>query len=171
VPAAVAGGGRSTCAATTVKVTDHMKFVINQYAQDAMRFSPGTVTVAPACSLTFEFATSGMKESHSLTIVKQSDLPTTAAQMENCKICQQIVAKHITHPGQPPGPTNPIAHWFVNVGRPGLDAPGDSIAIAEGKGTPPGHTRVTTPVSAPKGTILYFMCGLHPWMQGKIVVK
>jgi hypothetical protein len=29
---------------------------------------------------------------------------------------------------------------------------------------------VTLPVSAAAGTILHFICGLHPWMQGKIVV-
>jgi hypothetical protein len=29
---------------------------------------------------------------------------------------------------------------------------------------------VTVVVSARAGTTLSFMCGLHPWMQGKIVV-
>jgi len=29
---------------------------------------------------------------------------------------------------------------------------------------------VTLPISAAAGTILHFICGLHPWMQGKIVV-
>jgi hypothetical protein len=30
---------------------------------------------------------------------------------------------------------------------------------------------VTIKVTAKAGTSLYFMCGVHPWMQGKIVVK
>jgi hypothetical protein len=59
----------------------------------------------------------------------------------------------------------------VNVGKPGFDSPGDSVAIIEAKGAPAGHKSVTVPVSAAPGTTLYFMCGLHPWMQGKIVVK
>ena len=172
VPVAIAGGSRSTCAGATVKVTDHMKFVINQYAQNGMRFSPATVSVNAGCRLTFTFAAPDQqKEAHSLSIVSRTDLPKTTAQMENCTICGRIGAKHVEHPGTPPGPTNPIVHWIANVGKPGLDAPGDSIAISQGKGAPAGHRSIGILVSAPKGTVLYFMCGLHPWMQGKIVVK
>jgi plastocyanin len=170
-PLAVAGGTRSACAAATVKVSDHMTFVVNQYVQDAMRFTPGTVTVQSGCTLTFAFATPKQDEPHSLSIVNLSDLPKAAAQMENCKICGAIGAKLVEHPGRPPGPRNPVVHWIVNVGKRGLDAPGDSIVIFEAKGAPSGRGGVTIPVSAPAGKILYFMCGLHPWMQGKIVVK
>jgi plastocyanin len=170
VPLAGARVHRSACGAT-VKVTDKMKFVINRYVQDEMRFDPGTVSLKSGCMMTFEFATPGQSDAHSLSIVKASDLPKTAAQMENCKICGQIGARHVAHPGQPPGPKNPIVHWIVNVGKPGLDGPGDSVGILEAKGAPPGHKSVTVPVSAAPGTTLYFMCGLHPWMQGKIVVK
>jgi hypothetical protein len=152
-------------------VVDQVKFAVNRYFQDGMRFDPGTVTLESGCDLTFEFASPGQDDPHSLSIVSKSALPRTTAQMEHCKVCAQIGAKHVMHPGQPPGPKNPIAHWIVNVGEPGLDAPGDSIGIFEARGSPPGHKRVTIPVSAPAGTTLYFMCGLHSWMQGKIVVK
>jgi plastocyanin len=171
VPIAVAGRARSTCAPVTVKVTDRMTFVVNRYAQDAMRFTPGNVTLKSGCALTFAFATTAQTEPHSLSIVRRADLPRTAAQMETCTICGQIASKHVGHPGQPPGATNPIVHWVVNVGKQGLDAPGDSIVIFEGKGAPASRRTVTVPVSAPSGRVLYFMCGLHPWMQGKIVVK
>ena len=179
VPWAVAGVVRSsarpaarrskTCGAT-VRVADHVKYVINRYVQDAMRFVPGTVAVKSGCMLTFEFATRGQSESHSLSIVRPSDLPKTAAQMEKCKVCGRIAAGHLAQPGRPPGPTNRIAHWIVNAGKPGLDVPGDSIVIAEAKVAPRGHQRVTVTVSAPAGATLRFICGLHPWMQGKIVV-
>ncbi|MGI8421234.1 MAG: cupredoxin domain-containing protein [Gaiellaceae bacterium] len=37
---------------------------------------------------------------------------------------------------------------------------------------PRGGCRVPgSPVSAPAGTTLYFLCAVHPWMQGKIIVK
>jgi plastocyanin len=166
VPWAAAGGERSTCAATTVNVSDHARYAINRYILDAMRFAPGAVTIKSGCTLTFSFATAGQDEGHSLSIVAQPDLPKTSAQIENCTVCKQIAAKHVKHAGQPPGPNNPVVHWIVNVGRPGLDAPGDSIVI-----DPSEHKRVTITVSAPAGKILYFMCGLHPWMQGKIIVK
>lgn len=181
VPWAVAGSARPnarraarrsrTCGpATTVKVAEQTKFAVNQYMQDGMRFVPGTVTVKSGCNLTFEFATPDQSDAHSLSIVKKSDLPRTAAQMESCKVCGKIAATLVKHPGQAPGPNNPIVHWVVNVGKPGLDQPGDSLGIIEGKGTPSGHAAVTAPVSAPAGTTLYFMCGAHAWMQGKIVV-
>ena len=51
----------ATACGATVKVTDHEKFVVNQYLQDAMRFVPGTATVRSGCDLTFRFATLGSK--------------------------------------------------------------------------------------------------------------
>jgi plastocyanin len=167
---ASAASGRANACGATIRVTDQVKYVVNQYFQDRMRFVPGTVAVKSGCNLTFEFATSDQSDPHSLSIVAQADLPRTTSQMENCKICRRIGAKHVKHPGQPPGPANPIVHWVVNAGSPGLDVPGDSIGIFEAKGAPSGHKSVTIPVSAPAGTILHFICGLHPWMQGKIVV-
>jgi plastocyanin len=171
LPLAVATGAHRACGAT-VKVTDHEEFVVNRYAKDAMRFAPGTVSLKSGCDLTFEFATPDQDVPHSLSLVKRSELPATNAQMESCKVCKDIKAKHVADPTVPAGPKNPIQHWIVNVGKPGLDVPGDSISIfeAKSKGAPPGHQRVIIPVSAPAGTTLYFMCGLHAWMQGKIVV-
>jgi plastocyanin len=160
----------TTSCGATVKVHEQVKFAINRYVQDGMRFVPGTVTVKSGCTVTFGFASRGQSDPHSLSIVRKSDLPKTTAQMENCKICRKIGAKLVKHPGQPPGPKNPIAHWIVNAGNPGLDVPGDSVGILEAKGAPRGHSSVTVPVSAPSGTTLYFICGLHPWMQGKIIV-
>ena len=156
----------------TVRVTDHEKFVVNEYVQDAMRFAPGTATVTSGCDLTFPFATSYQDDPHSLSIVRESDLPKTTAEMESCKVCKLIKPEHVGDPTVPAGPKNPILHWIVNVGKDGLDAPGDSVAIFENraKGAPPGHGSITVRVSAPPNTTLYFMCGLHPWMQGKIRV-
>jgi hypothetical protein len=163
--------GASSCGAT-VKVTDHATYVVNRYLQDAMRYVPGSTTIRSGCDLTFEFATLGQNDPHSLSVVRKADLPRTDAQMEACPICKDIKSLHVGDPTLPAGPKNPILHWTVNVGRPGLDAPGDSLALFEAtkKGAPPGHQKVTVRVSAPSGTTLYFMCGMHPWMQGKIVV-
>jgi hypothetical protein len=85
-------------------------------------------------------------------------------QVENCKACR-LATGHLKHPRAEPGPTNPIVHWTLNKGQPGLDTVGDSIAIQPG-----AHKRITVQVSAPSGTTLYFVCAVHPWMQGKIVV-
>ena len=34
----------------------------------------------------------------------------------------------------------------------------------------PGET-VSATVTAPSGTTLYFICAIHPWMQGRLVVE
>lgn len=142
-------------------------FSPNKYIQDNMAFSPGTATVKSGGSVTFKFSDAKSMEPHTLTIVKKSDLPTTGAQVENCAACQRYATPHLKNPKAPPDQNNPIVHWTLNKGKPGLDVPGDSVAIQE----PGPHKSVTVEVSAPAGTTLYFLCAVHPWMQGKIVVK
>jgi plastocyanin len=61
------------------------------------------------------------------------------------------------HGGVPP--TTPV----VNVGRPGLDASGDSIFL-------PPNSSVSAQVTANAG-VLHYICIIHPWMQGKITVE
>src|SRR5262249_16809851 len=90
----------------TVNVVDQVKFAVNQYMQDGMRFVPGTVRIKSGCPLTFEFATHGQSDAHSLSIVRKSDLPKSTAQMQNCKVCGKIASTLVKHPGQAPGPNN-----------------------------------------------------------------
>ena len=104
--------------------------------------------------------------SHTLTIVKKSDLPKTGAQVENCRACQRYATPHLKNPKAPPDEHNPIVHWTLDRGQPGLDTVGDSLAIQQ----PGPHKSITATVTAPAGTTLYFLCAVHPWMQGKIVV-
>jgi hypothetical protein len=49
-------------------------------------------------------------------------------------------------------------------GAAGFDQPGDSILLMDRK---PQKIKIT----AKKGSTLYFICGLHPWMQGTIKVR
>jgi plastocyanin len=139
----------------------------NKYMQDNMFFSPGTVTVSSGDSITFKFDKPNSMEPHTLTIVKRSQLPRTGAQVENCRACEMLASGHLKNPKAAPDQNNPIVHWTLNKGQPGLDTVGDSVAIQE----PGAHKSVTVKVSAPAGTTLYFLCAVHPWMQGKIVVK
>jgi hypothetical protein len=52
----------------------------------------------------------------------------------------------------------------VDVNKPGVDGPGDSYFIA------PTAKKLTFKVTAKKGTTLYFLCAIHPWMQAKVIV-
>jgi hypothetical protein len=78
-----------------------------------------------------------------------------------------VAVPHLKNPKAPADQNNPIVHWILNKGKPGLDRVGDSVAIQE----PGPHKSITIKVTAPAGTTLYFLCAVHPWMQGKIEVK
>jgi plastocyanin len=142
--AATSAMASSHASGLTIKATDHgSTYVINKSVTDRMYFSPGTATIKSGQTLTFE----------------------TDKQLANCGICNKIATTHIKNPHAPPGPTNDIVHWLVDKGQPGLDEPGDSIAIEGMK-----HRSVSIKVTAPAGTTLYFICAVHPWMQGEIKV-
>lgn len=164
--AAAAGASAAVHHSTGTVVVKAMmseKMVPNRYIQEGMRFSPGTVHVKSGQSITFEYGDKEM-EPHTLTIVPKSQLPRTVAQVDQCAACR-IATPHLKNPNAPPGDGNPIVHWILNKGIPGLNTVGDSVAIQPGP-----HKSVTIPVTAPAGTTLYFFCAVHPWMQGKIVV-
>jgi plastocyanin len=167
VAASVAfASGHAAAGSATVKALSGEKVAINQYLQDNMRFSPGTISVKSGSLLTFEYG-DREQEPHTLTIVPKSSLPKTADQVMNCGICQKLATGHLKNPKAPPDQSNPIVHWTLNKGHPGLDTAGDSVAIQPD----PKHKSISVKVSAKPGTTLYFLCAVHPWMQGKIVVK
>jgi plastocyanin len=150
----------------TIKAADDgASYVINKSVTDKMYFSPGTATVKSGQMLTFMYDGKPGEEPHTITVVSVKDLPKTPAQIDNCNVCNQAAAGHLKNAKAPPGPTNDIAHWTVDKGKPGLDEAGDSIAI-EGA----GHKSISIKVTAPAGTILHFICAVHPWMQGTIKV-
>jgi hypothetical protein len=106
---------------------------------------------------------------HTFSLVTKSSLPKTAQQRKTCftpgKICMGI------------------AHWY---GLKGEEDPKNPLVQAGGEGW---NTMGTTtkkgdsyffakkgesfeqPVTAKAGTTLYFICAVHPWMQGSIKVE
>ena len=155
----------------TIKVADKgQTYVINKSATDSMYFSPGATSVKSGETLTFTYEGKPADEPHTISVVSKKDLPTTNAQINACsnggdQVCNTIIGGHIKNPKAPPGPTNDIVHWIVDKGQPGLDGPGDSVAIEGAK-----HKSVSIKVTAPAGSTLYFFCVVHPWMHGKITV-
>jgi plastocyanin len=140
------------------------KVAINQYLQVGDRFSPGTTKVKSGETLTFEYGSKD-DEPHTLTIVPAAKLPKTLAQVFHCRVCEQYATPHLKNPKAEPSEKNPIIHWTLDKGQPGLDTVGDSLAIQPG-----AHKSIKAVVSAPAGTTLAFVCAVHPWMQGKIEV-
>jgi len=172
VAALAANGGfalaNSSTGGATVKTLSGESYAINKYAQEKLRFAPGTVTVMSGSTLTFRFG-DNEDEAHTLTILPKSKLPRTTAQINQCRPCQ-VAAQHLKNPKNEATaltPANPIIHWTLNKGQDGLDTTGDSLAIQSGG----PHKTISAVVSAPSGSVLYFVCAIHPWMQGKIIVK
>lgn len=165
---------RLAACGVTVKAMAGEKVAINRYFQDDMHFAPGTVRVKSGCTLTFEYGTPGQTEPHTLTIVPASKLPRTTRQIDNCQVCSLALA-HLKNPKSPQTagtPANPVVHPILQAGKPStqktLDGQaGDSIAIEP----VPGHESITVTVTAPAGTIMHFLCAVHPWMQGTIIVS
>jgi plastocyanin len=102
---------------------------------------------------------------HTITIVDPADLPSNFAEAYICNWDKRILGVDgpclqfvDAHGGIPP--TSPV----VNVGRQGLDTPGDSIFL-------PPNSSVSAQITAAPGSVLHYICIIHPWMQGTIRVE
>jgi hypothetical protein len=156
-----AGGHASKRAKLFVK--GDSTFKANAYIKDAVHFEGGTVLIRSGGTVTLTNLTG---DPHTLSLVTSSQLPRSLHQIETCNVCGAISKAHGVDPEGPP-PAGPPPVPLVNVGAPGFDKPGDSIVLG-----PKGHGgQVTFKVTARAGTTLNFMCIIHPWMQGRFLVK
>lgn len=146
-----------------IKIVSSMKVKPGFYIQDGLRFTPYKSSVKSGGTITVSGAKSAYNEGpHSFSLVKKSQLPKTAKQVENCKVCGKLAQEHGFNPNDENSqPTHP----FVDGGD-GFNKPGDS-ALIDGQQVKTLKLKVT----AKKGTTLYYMCGFHPWMQGSVTVK
>jgi plastocyanin len=159
---ALAAGGKGPAKAKIV-IKGGESLVPNAYLKLSSHFAPGTVTIRSGGTVTL---TNLDKDAHTLSIVTRSQVPRTIQQLQNCTACEAILKAHGINPEGPPahGPPPILA---VDTGAPGFDAPGDSVIIGpKGRGRP-----VTFKVTARPGTTLSFICGFHPWMSGRFLVK
>ena len=62
----------------------------------------------------------------------------------------------------------------MNAGKAGFNQPGDSIVLPPAGGAAAAKAQASKSqlkITAPKGKTLYFICAIHPWMQGKVEVR
>jgi plastocyanin len=150
----------------TIKGTEH--FVANTLVSADFRFSPGPFAIKSGETVTWENTT---VDPHTISVVNQSDLPTNINQVFSCgapgTVCAQFFACHFPNGFGPGGPVPPINLACGNAKKGQLADPGDSFLIP-----PPGTgpQRVTAMITASSGTTLFYMCAIHPWMQGRIDV-
>ncbi len=157
--------------AAVVNIIGEEAFKANSRVVATFHFSPGHIEINHGGALTFVNIVTN--DTHTISIVNQSDLPTSISQVFMCgapgTVCAAIFAAHIPNGFGPNGQPNPPVIPFVSVaGNPSGFAQGEvqgnSLLIF------PGQT-VDLTVSAPSGTSFHYMCAIHPWMQGDISVK
>ncbi len=151
----------------TVKILGDNSARINQRVVSSYHFGPGkihvrtggmvTFTNTGRCSVPFDCA-------HTISIVGESQLPVDVREVFAClfdfpgTVCMKISDAHF--PQGPTGPVNPIANV---TGEPSGFQGANSFLINHGQ-------TLDIVITAPTGTTIHYMCGIHPWMQGTIVV-
>jgi uncharacterized cupredoxin-like copper-binding protein len=163
---AVAANSAAVPKKITVKQKGGLEMKPNRYIKDLLRWDKDAYQVKSGG--TIHVVNSVADEGpHTFTVVKEKDLPKTAAQMQKCKICKTLGQAH----GADPNSNAPPKFQYLENGvgqatPPNVDKPGDSGVTGSGK---KGES-IDFTVTAKKGTTLYFMCLIHPWMQGKVAV-
>ena len=142
-----------------MSIVGHFEFKAGQSAFDNQRFTPRKFDIASGGHVTLRNRAK-TEDPHSISLVEKSQLPDSF----DCAVCGQIFAAHGVNEE-----TGEIANPVVNVGAEGFDEPGDSMVIAPKRKK--DVTKVSFDVTAAKGTTLYFLCAVHPWMQGRIRVR
>ncbi len=133
---------------------------INGYIKDSMRFSKNSISANRGDRIVL---TDKTKQPHSFSVVRRGQLPRRLRQIDGCfenGPCGALAVQHgAINPdtGEEQEPTTPL----VNAGRAGFNQPGDSVLI------PPGGRAAVT-VSGSND--MYYLCAIHPWMQGKVDV-
>lgn len=107
---------------------------------------------------------------HTFSLVERGYLPKTAKQRKSCftpgHICLAIAEWHQFNPK-----TEKVGKTEVEAGQLGWSTMGSLKKEGDSwfSGEKPGG-EVDRKVTAKAGTTLYFMCAVHPWMQGSIKV-
>ena len=166
IVAAMAGpASAGTAPAATVEVRGGDILQPGQFIKNNFRFVPRNITVNSGDVVRWVDRDRSADAPHTVTIARRSDLPQTIAQLDACfapgGFCIETIEAH--DPGldeQPP------FNFRVNRGGPGLDTRGDSLLFGG-----PFDQAIRGRVTAPAGRTLYYLCVIHPWMQGSITVQ
>ncbi len=145
----------------TVHILGGNSVRINMRVISTYHFGPRTLRVSPGAIVTFVGTGSDctIDCDHTVSIVDKSQLPVNITQVFAClfdipgTLCQQILSAN-------------YVNGRANVtGEPSGFQGANSIMIKQGQ-----TLEVVIPASTGTGTTIRYMCAIHPWMQGSIVV-
>ena len=163
--AAVAAKNGPPPSHASVNAVQKVTFHVNRFVKDELRWNKDVYHVRSGGTITI--TNKANDGPHTFSIVAKKDLPRTTKQINNCKVCMTIAQQFGVDPTS--NSDAPPAHMYTEDGIAGdtanFDKPGDSVFV----GPQPG-SKATAQITAKKGTTLYFMCAIHPWMQAKVIV-
>jgi hypothetical protein len=160
---AVAANTAAVPSKITIKEKQGVKFVPNRYIQDGLRWDKDVYKVKSGGTITVVNNVNS-EGPHTFTVLKRKDMPKSF----NCPACDKLVAAHGADPNTDAPPKFPFLENGVGTDTPpNVDQPGDSGVTGSGQ----KNEKVSFKVTAKKGTQLYFICLVHPWMQAKVQVQ
>jgi len=166
IVAATAGtASAATAPAARVEVRGGDVLQPGQFIKNNFRFAPRNITVHSGDVVRWVDRDRSAEDPHTVTIARRSDLPQNIAQLNACyepgALCAETIEAH-----DPGSDFAPPFNFRVNRGGPGLNTRGDSLLFAG-----PFNQAIQARVTAPAGRTLYYLCVIHPWMQGSIAVQ
>lgn len=159
----------SADSARTVTLVGTERFVPNAFISANFRFSPGPLSVKSGDSVTWQNAITA-PDPHTISIVNKSELPATVGDVFACGAPGTVCAKIFACLGLTMGGGPPPNFTCGNAANGELLQPYDTFLIPPPGLGPPSLQTVTAKIAAPPGSVLYYMCAIHPWMQGEIDV-
>jgi hypothetical protein len=153
---AASAGGRipaSHQGAHVIRALGQEDFESNALIFSSFRFDPERSFPHRGETVRLVDADRSAEAPHTLTLVRQGQLPTSIGEVFGCQACIRALDAHFAT--DPPTRRVGLAD--------GLNAPGDSMLIFPGQS-------IGATLTAPSGSIRYFLCAFHPWMQGRLVV-
>jgi hypothetical protein len=148
---------------TTIKTVGKVQFKVNRFTKDSVRFNRDSLAIRSGGNLTIADTS---RQPHTLSLVRRSQLPRNLRQMENCfgpGPCDDIAVDHGAVDPETGEERDPTV-LLVNKGAAGFNQPGDSVVIAPRK-------RARVRITAARNKRLYYLCAIHPWMQGRLDVE
>jgi plastocyanin len=166
-------GSADSSRTVTLKGTE--RFVPNALINADFRFSPGPLSVKSGDVVTWQ-NTITAPDPHTISIVPAALVPTSVAEVFMCggpgTACEPILKCHFPGgPGSPGQPPPVIVPTCGNATNGQLAAVGDSFLIPPPGVGPASLQTVRAKITAPPGSVLHYICVIHPWMQGEIDVS
>jgi|KBSSwiStaDraftv2_1062776.scaffolds.fasta_scaffold966936_1 plastocyanin len=150
----------------TVSAVGSAVFRINRGFTIQFHWAPQTIRVRRGATVTWANRVDPLlPEPHTITIATQPSLPDTLPELVSCGGPGTACAPAAGHFG----PNDTVVNPVLNAGPAGLDEVGDSLFLPP----PSGGTvpTVSAKITAPAGSVLRYVCAIHPWMQGVIRVR